>query len=186
MSSRSFWILVPSLTLPLMGLGVGTHPFFIVPLKAKAEVFNQQIRDTQKRVNGLFSEFPDLVSLQLQWKKEESQTVELRKKLLRFEKGIVGDSESLSSIRARGGGIDLLGQKTQGSYSHRRLRVSRKATPQEWVKFLDFLEKSSPYLRVFSLRVETEKPGVSDFVGGEVELEMVTKFSPPSVERNKR
>ena len=186
MLSRNFWILVPGMTLPLMGLGVGAHPFFIAPLRAKAEVFNQQIRDTQKRINGLFSEFPDLASLQLQWEKEESQAVELRKKLLRFETGVVKDSESLSLILTRGGEIDLLGQKTQGSYSHRRLRVSRKATPQEWMEFLDSLEKSSPYLRVFSLRMETEKPGVSDFVGGEVELEMVTKFSPPSVERNKR
>jgi len=169
-----------------MGLGWGGHPLFIMPLRARAEVFHQQGQDTQQRIDELFSEFPDLMSLRLQREKEESQAVELRKKLLRLEKEVMEDSESLSLIRAGGGAIDVLEQNTQGPYSHRRLRVRRQANPHEWVEFLDFLEKSSPYLRVSSLRMETQKPGVSNFVRGEVELEMLTKFSRFSAEKNKR
>lgn len=186
MSSRNFWILVPSLSLPLMGLGVGAHPLFIAPLRVKTEVIHQQIRDTQKEINGLFSEFPDLPGLQVEREKEESQAVELSKRLSRLEEGVLKYSEFLSLIRARGGKIDSIREETQGPYSYHRLLVKSKASPQEWMELLDSLEKSSSYLRVRSLRIGTGKPGVSEVVEEELELETVAKFSSRVAEKNKR
>ena len=186
---RSFWVSALSPTLFLLlfiGLGWGARPLFIAPLVAKAQVLDQQIQDTEKKIDQLFFKFPDLVGLRLQLEKEESRAAEQRKRLLRLEESVLVDSEFASLIGERGGKIDSAGptgQKTQGRYSYRPLRVSLRAPQSEWIEFLRFLEKSSPYLHVRSIRMEFEKPGVSDFVRGETELETVTKFYPLLAEK---
>lgn len=143
------------------------HQAVLLPEVTKKAVLKTEIRQVEHQIQKTRSAFPDLRQSQRGLEVQAMAMDRIRKKILALDTKILGTED----VRILLGG-NLSGEAER---PHRTSPYAREffdlvaLGPYDAIaQYLDRIEKSSPFLRVESLRLSREEPGIGDSLEAEI------------------